>query len=79
MTKEKMMVQLDADVRSRLDKIADRYGFSTNMLVAAVAAEVSRIPPDELWSRLARLSEGRKPRASEAAPVLEAIVTQDGR
>lgn len=78
MTKEKMMVQLDADVRSRLDQIAARYGFSTNMLIAAVAAEVSRIPPEDLWARLARLS-GSKVRGIENAQVVEAIVDSASR
>lgn len=54
--KEKVMVQLDPAVRGELDKIADRYGLTGNTLLAAVGYEVSRIPAEQLWERLARIS-----------------------
>ncbi len=58
MTKLKMMVVLDGDVAARLDGIANRYGMSKNLVVAAGAYELSRVRPENLWHALARIAEG---------------------
>lgn len=60
MQKAKVMIQLDPDVRGQIDKIAEHYGMTGNTLLAAVGYEVSRIPAEQLWTRLSRLTGEEK-------------------
>ena len=83
MDKQPITLRLDDDVCSRLDCTGSRYGMTKNTLIAAVAYELSRVPADQLWHRLARLTaeEGPAPRqrVTVATQPLDAIEVPNTR
>lgn len=68
MNKTKKQVSLDDDVWQRLDKIGERYGMTANTILAATAAEISRIKPENLWHTLGRIAEGEPEALPPAQP-----------
>lgn len=76
MKKQPCQVYFDETIGRNLDEIAGRYGMTKNTLLAAAAYELSRVPPEQLWERLARLSkeESGRPKRFAVGPTVEATL-----
>ena len=83
MKKQPCQLYFEEDIAARLDSTASRYGMTKNTLLAAVGYELSRIPADQLWHRLSRLTaeEGPARRSQASAPIqtLDAIEVPGAR
>lgn len=62
MKKHPFRIQINPEQEKVLHEIGARYNMSGNAIVAAAAAELTRIRPENLWQALSRIA------ADEEAP-----------
>jgi hypothetical protein len=64
--KHPFRIQISEDHEKTLHEIGSRYNMTGNAIVAAAAAEMARIRPENLWHALSRIADEEIPAALPA-------------
>ncbi len=71
MQKRPFKIQISDDVEKALHQIGEYHGITGNVVVAAAAAQLARVPASDLWHALGRIASEGAPALPTSAPAID--------